>query len=331
MLVLLLLGGFLYAVMLSTLSAVGSSDAAGNGLAAAFAAIEGALLWLVLAILLLIGGMQGRMPTAGVIGSLLLLPLSAVAAVTASELNADDHGWTILVPALLPPLFAGYAVWARLPASHRVLRPLPTSAVAGLAVIALSVAPLIQAHQAALPNPARDAALRAQEAARAAQEQQEQAAWHAQEDARFAALNPDSPLQDWLAFAEGSDERAHQAWDGARHARTRQADATTMLRQGKLYSLGDLRDLDLAPTPELCAAYADALGREAGKVDRKRTDYLSAAIDLEGQLTNMRFFLAAHCDLTPVIADLRTRVMAVSDSPRIDQFATTLGELRMAP
>jgi hypothetical protein len=66
-------------------------------------------------------------------------------------------------------------------------------------------------------------------------------------------------------------------------------------------------------------------------VDRKRTDYLSVAIDLEGQLTNMRFLLAAHCDLTPVITDLRTRVIAVSDSPRIDQFAATLGTLKAAP
>jgi hypothetical protein len=56
MLVLLGLGGFLYALMLSTLTSVGSSDAAGNALGSAFAAIEGALLWLVSGILLLIGG-----------------------------------------------------------------------------------------------------------------------------------------------------------------------------------------------------------------------------------------------------------------------------------
>jgi hypothetical protein len=317
--------------MLSTLTSVGSSDAAGNALASAFAAIEGALLWLVLGILLLIGGVQGRMPPSGAIGALLLLPLSAVAAVTASEIYTDDHGWTILVPVVLPPLFAGYAVWARLPALHQVLRPLPTGALVGLAVAALSIVPLVQSHQAARPNPAREAALRAQDATREAKEQQEQAAWRAQEDARFAALSPDSPLQDWLYFAEGSDDRAHQAWEGARHAKGRQADATTMLREGKLGRLGDLQDLNLAPTPELCAAYADALSREAAKVDRKRTDYLSVAIDLEGQLTNMRFLLAAHCDLTPVITDLRTRVIAVSDSPRIDQFAATLGTLKAAP
>jgi len=99
------------------------------------------------------------MPPSGAIGA--LLPLSAVAAVTACEIYTDDHGWTILVPVVLPPLFAGYTVWARLPALHRVLRPLPTGALVGLAVAALSIVPLVQSHQAARPNPAREAALRA--------------------------------------------------------------------------------------------------------------------------------------------------------------------------
>jgi hypothetical protein len=61
---------------------------------------------------------------------------------------------------------------------------------------------------------------------------------------------------------------------------------------------------------------------------RARSNYLGAAINLELQLPNMKWLVGRQCDLGDVLADLATRIHAVSDSPRLDKFADTLAALR---
>jgi len=144
-LLLLLLACGLYIVML-----IKASPTAGGGEAAIGAAIEEmfiiAGLWIVLAILLLAGGLMGRMPGWAAIVAVFLHPLSGVAAVVALDMWSRKIGWAIIFPALLPPSIALYAMWARLPRLHGVFPAARTSAAALGVILVLSIAPLILAY-----------------------------------------------------------------------------------------------------------------------------------------------------------------------------------------
>jgi hypothetical protein len=85
------------------------------------------LLWIVLALLLLIGGLMGRMPRAAAFSALALHPLSGVAAFVALDAVSRNIGGAMLFVVVLPPLIAGYALWARLPQLHEAYPPRPVS------------------------------------------------------------------------------------------------------------------------------------------------------------------------------------------------------------
>ena len=234
---------------------------------------------------------------------------------------------SIWVPALLPPLFALYALWARLPALHATFRAGTTSMVFAGAIAVLAVTPLMTATRAALPDPARDARLA--EAGKAQEERmarERQAALDRQE-AQFASLGPDSPLADYLIYLS-SMEYGERALAGIRRVKNRQADAALLLQQGHIADLRELSHFDVAPTAELCQAYGAALAAAAGKVTKARSDYLSAAIDLELQLSNIKWLTTNHCDLGQPLGMLETNLRAVADSDRMTQFADKLAALR---
>src|SRR5882672_10139288 len=107
----LLLGfaGLLYAGMMACISDLPSSDPMGRGLGLAFGAMFGPALWIILAGLLIIGSVKGEMPYWAGIAAIVLLPMSAVSATIAVNSVKSESGWPLLVPALLPPVIAGYA------------------------------------------------------------------------------------------------------------------------------------------------------------------------------------------------------------------------------
>ncbi len=59
-----------------------------------------------------------------------------------------------------------------------------------------------------------------------------------------------------------------------------------------------------------------------------RSDYLTAAIDLESQLPNLQWLVGEGCDLKAPLALLEKNLRAVADSARITKFADTLQQLR---
>ncbi|MEA2802517.1 MAG: hypothetical protein QOE49_2612 [Rhodospirillaceae bacterium] len=325
--ILLVLAAVLYAAMMSCLVDAPNSDAFGRGLALAYGAILGTALWIVLAVLLIIAAVKGRMPVWAILGLVVLVPLSCIVMWFAGDAYARGDSSAIWVAALLPPLFALYALWARLPALHTIFRAVPTSAVLGAAIAYLSVAPLVAMTRAALPDPVRDARL--EEAGKAQEEQraQEGQAARDREEAQFASLDPDSPLANYLIYLS-SMAYGERALAGIRQVRNRQADAVLLLLQGRLADLRGLWGFDVAPTAALCQAYAAALAGAAGKVTKARTDYLMTATDLELQLPNMKWLAANRCDLGQPIGILEANVRAVADSDRMTQFADKLAALR---
>jgi hypothetical protein len=326
--VLLSLAAVLYAAMMSCLADAPGGDAFGRGLALAYAAFIGAVLWLVLAALLIVAAMKGRMPVWAAVGLVVLLPLSCVAVWMAGDAVGRGDGSALLMPALLPPLYALYALWARLPALHTRLPAGVVSAVLGAAIVFLTAVPFVAMTRAALPDPARDARLA--EAAKVQEEQQarEQQAARDRDEAEFARLGPDSPLESYLLYLH-TETYGARARAGIRQLTNRQADAIAMLGKGRLLDLWDMRELDLQPTPDLCQAYGAALAGAAGKVAKTQSNYLGVAIDLEGQLPNMRWLVDNRCDLGQPLVLLAGNVRAIADSSRMTGFADKLEALAL--
>jgi hypothetical protein len=326
---LLVLAAFLYAAMLACIADAANGDAFGRALASAYGALLGGALWLILAALLILAVARGRMPLWATIAMAVLWPLSAIAVWMANDAYARGDASAIWVAVALPPLFALYALWARLPALHTPFRAGVTSAVFGAFIAFFTLAPLVAATRAALPDPERDARLEAAGKAQEEQRAKEQQAQLDRQEAEFANLGPDTPLEDYLIYLS-SMTYEERALAGIRQVKNRQADAMVLLQKDPLDRLRELWRFDIAPTAELCQAYGTALGAAAGKVTKARNDYLMIAIDLELQIPNMKWLLASGCDLGQPLGLLETNVRAVEDSDRMTKFADRLAALRPA-
>ena len=322
-----LLAGLLYAAQLATLYDSGHSDAAGDSLTGAFVALFGNALRIVLTGLMLAAIKNGRMSIWATVGACVLLPLSAYASFTSARLYAAHGGWPLIVPTLVPPVIVLYALCVRIPALAQSLSEALTNALAGSAIVALIAASVWASYLDQLVAPAREAAAQAVYESMRAEQERVSAEYRSRDEAKFAALGPNSPLRDYLEYLNSSDLRARQALENARYARTRQADAVALLREPERDRLVDLRELwqlDIEATPELCEAYEAALRKNVQKIDPSYSNRLGEAIDLEFQLPNFKWLVAQHCNLSATLTDLARRLRVVRDSSRIDQLADTV-------
>src|SRR5216684_2101198 len=137
---LLAIAGVLYLAMMYSIAVpggIGPEDSLGQAILCLFFTV---LLWAVLAILLLVGGVMGEMPGRAAIAAAVLTPVSGVAAFTAIDLYSRHGEWAIVVPALLPPLIALCAMWARLPVFHAMFPARATSFAIWGTILLLSIA-----------------------------------------------------------------------------------------------------------------------------------------------------------------------------------------------
>ena len=323
-----LLAGLVYLAYLAGLHDAGRSDAAGNALTEAFLALFGAALWLALIGLLLVAFKNGKMPAWAGIGALVLVPLACYASFASADLYAHQRGWSYVVPALLPPVIVLYALWIRIPTLVAAVSETIASAFAGCAVVALIAASIWASYLDLLAAPARQEAQRAAYEEMRAEEERVSAENRARDEAKFAALGPNSSLSDYLEYLNGSDARARQAMEGARHANSRQSDAVALLQSGRrLTDLRELWQLDIEATPALCDAYRGSLRGAASKIDPSYSNRLGEAIELEFQLPNLQWLVGARCDLKTVLTNLAARLRVVRDSSRIDKLADTMEAL----
>lgn len=128
----------LYVLMIvNALSPMGSGEAAFSDAYAAFLIVVG--LWILLAVMLVVGGLMGSMPHWSGWLAVLLVPLSGVAAFAAIDLCSRHVKGAIIFPAALALIIAFYAYWAR---STHLHEKMPAKNVSGLvwgAVFFLSV------------------------------------------------------------------------------------------------------------------------------------------------------------------------------------------------
>jgi hypothetical protein len=329
MIVVLCFAAMLYLLMLADLWDTPGTDAAGRGLNQAFAALVGLVLWILLGVLLVMAAARGRMPAVATLAAVVLLPLSAWAAAEAAGLYNRQNVWPYAVPVVLPPLIAAYAVWARFPRLHGVLKPLPTSLVIGLAITGLSILPIAVKAYESRPDPERDARLAAEYKARQEAEERRFREEKEQEAAAFAKLGPDSSLMDYLRFTDTSVR--DQAYRDMKKVKSRQADIVVLLQKKGLDGSPSLMLLDLQPTAEVCQAYRGALASAATRISPKlRSDYGIAAMQLEYEVSTIEWLSAHDCNLDEALTLAATNIRATSDSDRLTRFAAKLEGMRQA-
>ena len=145
LLLLLAVAAVLYVLMLA--NAV--HQPSGGGEASIATAIEAlfltASLWVVLAVMVIVGGVMGTMPRWAAWLAGLLVPVSAIANFTAVDMCSRHMPWAILFSILMPPLLAFYAFWARLPRLQAALPAERTSVAVWASIFILSVATFVLA------------------------------------------------------------------------------------------------------------------------------------------------------------------------------------------
>jgi hypothetical protein len=324
---LLVIALFLYAVTAATVADSRASDAAGNALSDAFATLFAGLLWIALAVLLVMARARGDMASWAPAALFAQVPAAVVAFFLAMGRVGDGDRVALIAVFGLPPPLMLYALWARFPALHRTFAPPRTSAVLLSAVFVLSIGMIAVALPGRLPNPRAQAERAAAEKIRLELAAKEEREAHEREAAAFAGLGPDSHLADYLPYLRNR-AFADQALAGVQRVKSRQADAVALLAQRPLSELTELWQWNVLATREMCEAYGNAFLAAADRITRARSDYLSAAMDLEWQMPNLKWMVGSKCDLSGPLERAETSIKAVADSDRLRNFAVTLGELK---
>lgn len=226
-----------WAASVATLANLAGSDAAGNALGQAYAAIEVIILWLLLFILAIVAAMKGTMPPPAKFAAFILIPVSGFVVMLALDLLSKPyiapHLLPLVIPALVPPLIVAFCFWALMPPMHaRVPARLAGGIVWG-AVLAfcLSIWPMSEMRESALD---KESAIRAKY------------------DADFASLPANSPLWDLTPFlSTRNDTKRAEVLERIRKLDKRQSEAELMLDRGD-FPLLYLGSFDLDPTPALC-------------------------------------------------------------------------------
>jgi hypothetical protein len=272
-----------WALLLSTLVSLGDSDAAGNGLAEAFAGFEIIVLWVLLAGFLVVTGVNGAMPWPGIAAAVVLLPASGFAAMVALGLLADHTTppffWPIVMLVVVPPVVLAFGLWALVPRLRAVIpAAVATGATWGIALLlCLAMWPLAQMRDVAVQHDV-DA----------------QAKWATD----FAALPANAPLWEWTAFLQTpNDMRVADVLKRIGTLDRRQADAEVMLDRGD-FPLRYLGFMGIEPTPAICDKARGLLRRQVAPLVLKTANsrpYTDIAVEVEAAVSAMRWLVAHGC------------------------------------
>lgn len=273
----------IWATLIVTLQGLGQSDAAGNGLAQAYAAAEIALVWGLLAVLLLVTGISGGMAWQIAYGSMALLLVSAFASIQALPLLVDHDSppflWPIITPALVPPIVMAFCLCLLFPAARRAV---PTRYAAGIAAGAVLLLCAAQWPLAQIRDQAQE------------HEAQARGKWMAD----FLHVPADAPLWDWTPFLNTPDEnRQYAVLARIRKLDRRQSDAETMLDRGD-FPLKYLGQMDLDPTPVICDKTRALLRRRVQKLISPAAGsrpYTDVADEVAGALAAMQWLVGYGC------------------------------------
>jgi hypothetical protein len=236
--------GLLWALNLATLASLGNSDAAGNAIGEAYAAIQIIALWSLLTVLTIVACVKGAAPKAAKAAALVIVPASGFAAMAAADLLARAYLspflWPLVIPTAVPPLVV---IWCFLALRDRTrMADIALGALPGVMVaVCLLIQPLSLMRKAV--NDAETARLQ-------------------KYDADLARVPAGAPMWEWTPFLDTADStKRAKVLDSIRSLDQRQAQAEAMLDRGD-FPIGELGAFDLDPTPELCSKARSLLRKQ---------------------------------------------------------------------
>jgi hypothetical protein len=272
--------GLLWLLQLATVASLGHSDAAGNAIGEAYAAIQIIALWSLLTIMTLIAGLKGTAPRPAIAAALVIVPVSGFVAMDAADLLARSHLspflWPIVIAAAIPPLVVAWC-FAALLGSGRVAR-IGVAALPGATLaVCLLIWPLSRMRNAV--DDLETARLE-------------------KYDADLARVPANAPLWDWTPFLDTSDNtKRARVLDSIRGIDQRQAQAEAMLDRGD-FPLGYLGFFDLDPTPVLCEKARSLLRRRVEPLVLKTPNskpYSEIALQVSDAVAGMDWLVGYDC------------------------------------
>jgi hypothetical protein len=301
----LVLGGLtlvLWISLLATLSDLTGSDAAGNGLAQAFAAIEIVPVWVLLAVVALIAGVKGDIGPAPAIAAAILIPASCIVTFFVLGLltrpSLSPFLWPLVIPAAVPPLVLAFCCWALIPPLRKMIRACVAAGFAWGLVLLLCLAIVPFEHM--------------RERAKA-----EIAAAAEKYATDLAKLPPDAPLWDWVPFLNTrSAILQDEILDRIRKLERRQSDAEAMLARGD-FPLGFLGRMDLKPTPAVCEKTRALLLRKVEPLVLKTPNakpYAEIAQPVSDALSAMNWLVGLNCPCDAEALAWETMAKAYTDT-----------------
>jgi hypothetical protein len=276
--VLSVVAGLLWLLHLATVASLGHSDAAGNGIGEAYAAIQVIVLWLLLTIMTIIASLKGAAPRPAIVAALIIVPVSGFVAMAAADLLARPDSapflWPIVIPALVPPLIA---VWCFAALRGRSARIGVVALPAMVLAVCLSILPLSLVRKAV--NDLETARLE-------------------KYDADLARVPANAPLWEWTPFLATQDgTKRAEVLDHIRSIDQRQAQAETMFDRGD-FPIGELGAFDLDPTPALCEKARGLLRRRVEPLVLKVPDsrpYSDIALQVSDAVSGMNWLVGYDC------------------------------------
>jgi hypothetical protein len=313
------------------------SDAAGNGLAAFYTAVDLLILWIVLAVLLLVCAAREGFP--GYSGWL-MIPLylfGAAAEFAAMTLVAEDanveHKLALQLAAVaIPTLVLLRALWIVVPP----LRTLgPSSVVTWSIAIPLLAASLVPWPQFIRYTAERQRSIEeahSRDATFEADQAKQKEADNAEALAVIAAMPNTKHLPDLLRYTFGYPDNVR---DAARAKLAtlvvRQEESEELLQDGNENLFLQIPYMDLKPTEALCSGGRKTIaGRLQNFQPQQHDDTLSPDIawSIEKYLPSMTWLLEHGCDCTPEIAQIEAATMKFADTPERAAFLTKLADLK---
>ena len=252
-------------------------------------------LWIALAVFLGVMVSKSNLARAAVVGLWLIVPLAGAVAFMTLGVMGTEPNWMVVAPVLLPLVAVSFGLWARATAAEPATERRVGLIGFGAAVLALClVLPIGHALWRA-GEPAREAAR--------IQEERESVAREARLQASCATLSAESPFETFVELI-GSGLCDDKARGLLRDSPRRQREAAELLDRGALDRLQRLHEYQLAASPVLCQSYRRALERRSDELGQPENAYSQMQFDTGYQTSNMDWFMAQGCDLTPQLRRL---------------------------
>lgn len=312
--VLLVITGICWLLLMAALSTVVGATSIGDrdiflGLRWIFAGVMVGVMSLCLGGMFLMAGGQGALPGWVNIAALVLIPLSAAAAMASLYMVSETFmRWPLAIPVAAPVLLAAYFVML-----YRQPAPSLHQAVWGaVALLSLSIWPAVAGHF-------NDKAAAKVESAAAQTEwdKNEKARIRTENLAKLETMSTDQHIADWLTLLSKDGGVREEALAKFRTAPRRQADVEEGLGYGIPAFMQFVPELDLQPTPKLCElgkAYLLKIAKDYRLKDRDPISY-ETQFSIDGAVPAIRWFESHGCNCDEGIAAIRTVVMTYLDSP----------------